>query len=308
MPKIDDTLKELEQGVKDVFESERWRQYLDVQSRFTSYSVNNCILIARQRPDATAVASYTVWRDKFHRQVKRGERGITIIAPTPYKKTKEFEVKDADGQKILDATGRPITEEREVTYQSFHTATVFDVSQTEGEPLPELVSELTNPVKDFDVYMDAIRDLAPVPMRFDDISTGAKGYYSPGKHEIVLQRGMSEEQTIKTFLHEIAHARLDHGGDKDNSDRRTREVQAESVAYCCCRAIGIDTADYSFPYISSFSSGRDVKELKTSLQTIREQSAQMISGIESKVQMVMDNRRQIELGHVVEKMTAKMSF
>ena len=288
--RIDDILQRLEDGVSSIFESDGYKRYLDTMSKFHSYSVNNCFLIAMQRPDASYVAGYTAWREKFHRQVMKGEKGITIIAPSPYKRNVEVNVLDEHGSQILDPTGHPVTEQKEVTYQGFRTATVFDISQTEGEPLPSLVSDLLDPVQDYDEYLSAIKDMSPVPVRFDNIESGAKGYFSPSKQEIVLQRGMSEEQTIKTLLHECAHARLGHGGEDDHSDRRTHEVQAESVAYCCCKAIGLDTSEYSFGYIAGWSSGKDQKELKASLQAIREQADQMITGIEERITNVMELR------------------
>ena len=288
--KIDEIMEQLEKGVASIYDSEGYKRYLDTMSKFHSYSVNNCILIAMQRPDATYVAGYTAWKAVFHRHVLKDEKGITIIAPIPSKKKVDVKVVDEHGSQVLDAAGHPLTEQKEVTYQRFKTATVFDVSQTEGEPLPSLVSELMDPVQDYEEYFSAIKELSPVPVRFDNIPSGAKGYFSPSKQEIVLQRGMPEEQTIKTLLHECAHARLGHGGDDDHSDRRTHEVQAESVAYCCCKAIGLDTSEYSFGYIAGWSSGKDQKELKASLQTIRDQADQMIKGTEEKISRVMELR------------------
>ena len=291
--RIDQILQQLEDGVASIYESEGYKRYLDTMAKFHSYSVNNCLLIAMQKPDASYVAGYTAWRDKFHRQVLKGEKGITIIAPTSHKKEVEVAVVDDNGSQVLDAAGHPVTEQKEVTYQGFRTATVFDISQTEGEPLPSLVSDLLDPVQDYDEYFSVIKDLSPVPVRFDTIESGAKGYFSPSKQEIVLQRGMSEEQAIKTLLHECAHARLGHGGKDDHSDRRTHEVQAESVAYCCCRAIGLDTSEYSFGYIAGWSSGKEQKELKASLQVIRDQTDQMIKGIEERLTHVMEIRTEM---------------
>ncbi len=276
--RMDEILEQLEAGVASIFEGEGYKRYLDTMSRFHNYSVNNCILIAMQRPDATYVAGYTAWNNTFHRKVRKGEKGITIIAPCTYKKRVEVKMVDERGFQITDATGRPMTEQKEVIYQGYRTATVFDVSQTEGEPLPKLTEDLQEPVKNFDEYFYAIKDLSLVPVRFDNITSGAKGYYSSKRQEIVLQRGMSEEQTLKTLIHECAHARLGHGGKNDHLDRRTHEVQAESIAYCCCKAIGLDTGEYSFGYIAGWSSGKDHKELKSSLQTIRDQADSMING------------------------------
>ena len=290
--KIDETLTQLQQGITELFDSEKYKEYLDVMSKFHDYSVNNCLLISMQRPDATYVAGYTAWKEKFKRQVMKGEHGITIISPAPIKKKKDVEIKDAEGNPVLDQNGNPITETKEYTQQSFRIAKVFDISQTEGEPLPELVSELTDPVEGFSDYLDAIKAISPVPIRFDGIVGSANGYYSPQKQEIVIRRGMPEEQTLKTMLHECAHARLGHGGDTDHTDRQTKEVQAESVAYCCCRALGLDASNYSFGYIAGWSSGKEQKELKESLQVIREQADLMIKGIEKEMKLVMELRQE----------------
>ena len=295
MSAIEETMEKLQQGVDGVFESKNYKQYLKTMSKFHSYSVSNCILIGLQRPDASRVAGYTAWRDKFHRQVVKGEKGIKIIAPTFGKRKQEVEKMDETGQKILDENGNPVREVQESEYRGFRVTTVFDISQTEGEPLPELVSELIGPVEGFDDYMDSIKDLSPVPIRFDTMEgSTAKGYYSPARQEIVIRRGMSEEQTLKTALHEVAHCRLGHGSEDDHEDRRTHEVQAESVAYCCCCELGLDTSDYSFGYIAGWSSGKEQKELKASLDVIREQADQMISGIETKMAQIMEMRAQNE--------------
>lgn len=305
---IDPIIKQLQDGIETLFHSDKYKQYLDTMSKFHSYSINNCLLISLQKPDATLVAGYTSWRDNFHRHVMKGEKGITIIAPTPYKKTYEVVVKDAEGRPVLNDDGKPVTEEKVYVHQSYRTATVFDVSQTEGEPLPTIMSDLNNPVENFDDYFDIIKDMSPVPVRFDNITSGAKGYYSPAKHEIVLQRGMSEEQTLKTLLHECAHARLGHGSDDDHLDRSTKEVQAESVAYVCCRALGLDTSEYSFGYIAGWSSGLDQKELKTSLHTIRDQSDQIITGIEQKIQHILTIRQEKQSLDSTPTSTINLSF
>ena len=305
--KIDETLEQLQTGIEELYQSEKYKQYLDTMSKFHSYSVNNCLLIAMQKPDASLVAGYTAWRDKFHRQVLKGEKGITIIAPSPYRKTHEVAVKGTDGQPVLDKDGNPVTEEREYVHQAFRIAKVFDVSQTDGEPLPALTTELKDPVEGFDDYLDVLKAMAPVPVRFDHIESGAKGYYSPVRQEIVIQRGMPEEQTLKTILHECAHAQLGHGGEDDHFDRHTKEVQAESVAYVCCKALGFDTSEYSFGYIAGWSSGRDQKELKASLQIIRDQSDQMITGVEQKLQQIM-SLRQEKQSMEIKPDTFKMSF
>ena len=269
--KVADIVKKLEDGVKQLMDSDKYRSYLDTVAKFHSYSVNNCILIAMQRPDASYVAGYTAWRDKFHRQVKHGEKGITIIAPYSYKQTIE---KDGEDSK-----------ETEVTRQGFKTTTVFDVSQTEGKELPSLVTELVNPVDDYFPLLESIKEISPVPIRFSQIDSGAKGFYSHNKQEIVIKHGMSEEQSIKTALHEVAHARLRHGDKDVKLSRKEMETEAESIAYCCCAALGIDTSDYSFGYVAGWSSGKDVKELKANLETIKSEASRMISELQQELSL-----------------------
>ena len=308
--RVDETLEHLEKGITELFESAKYKQYLDTMAKFHSYSVNNCLLIAMQKPDATLVAGYTAWRDKFHRQVLKGEKGLTIIAPSPYKKQIEQQVMDADGKPVFDATGQPVMESAEHTFNAFRVAKVFDISQTDGEPIPELVSDLTDPVEGFDDLLESIKSISPVPMRFDDIRSGANGYYSPKNQEIVIKRGMPEEQTLKTFIHEVAHAKLGHGGEDDHLDRRTHEVQAESVAYCTCKSLGLNTEDYSFGYIAGWSSGREQKELKASLQTIKDTADQMITGIEHKMEALKIQHQEFALKHSpnVESPSIKLSM
>lgn len=306
MSKVDKTIQQLQKGLDELFVSDKYTQYLDTMSKFHNYSINNCLLISMQKPDATLVAGYTTWRDKFHRHVLKGEKGITIIAPTPFKTTREIEVKDTDGNTLLNNDGTPVVETKEFIHQSYSITKVFDISQTDGEPLPSITSELRNPVDGFDYYLNSIRDLSPVPIRFDDIASGAKGYYSPSKQEIVIQRGMSEEQTLKTAIHECAHARLGHGGENDYFDKNTREVQAESIAYCCCKHIGIDTKEYSFGYIAGWSSGRDTKELKESLEIIKKESDQIITGLESKMNQILSHEHNFDIS--IDKPNMKMSI
>lgn len=308
--RVDETLEQLEKGINELFESNKYKQYLDTMSKFHSYSVNNCLLIAMQKPDATLVAGYTAWRDKFHRQVMKGEKGLTIIAPSPYKKQIEQQVIDADGKPVFDAAGQPLMEQKEHTFNAFRIAKVFDISQTAGEPIPEFVSELKDPVEDFDDLLESIKSISPVPMRFEDITSGANGYYSPQNQEIVIKRGMPEEQTLKTFIHEVAHARLGHGGEDDHLDRRTHEVQAESVAYCTCKSLGLNTEDYSFGYIAGWSSGREQKELKASLQTIKETADQIITGIEQKMESLKIQHQKYALTHTlkVDNLSMKISM
>ena len=277
----------LEQGLKELFESERFKEYLKTMSKFYNYSFNNTLLIAMQKPDATLIAGYTAWQRNFDRHVMKGEKGIKILAPAPYKVQEEREKLDPATQKpVLDKDGKPVTETVEVTRPAFKVVSVFDVSQTDGKALPDIaVDELTGSVENYAAFFDALKELSPVPIAFENITDGAKGYFSHVENRIAIQEGMSEIQTIKTAIHEIAHAKL-HAvtpGEKvapeDKKDRRTKEVEAESVAYTVCQRYGIETSDYSFGYIAGWSSDKETKELKGSLETIRKTAAEMITGI-----------------------------
>lgn len=284
----------LEQGVKDIFTSEMYANYLRTMSQFHSYSFNNTLLIHLQKPEASLVAGYQTWQKKFHRQVRRGEKGIQIIAPAPIRTREEIEKVDpATMEPVLKPDGTPEMEEVEYTIPRFRVTTVFDVSQTEGEPLPELeIPELLGSVENYEIFMQAIRDISPVPIRFDEIESGAKGYYSSVDKEIVIQESMSESQTMKTGIHEVTHAKL-HDRDiieemDEKKDQMTREVEAESVAYTVCQYFGLDTSDYSFPYIAGWSSDRDMKELRSSMDTIRKVAGEMI-------EQIMEKFREIEM-------------
>lgn len=281
----------LEQGLKELFESERFKEYLKTMSKFYNYSFNNTLLIAMQKPDATLIAGYTAWQRNFDRHVMKGEKGIKILAPAPYKVQEEREKLDPATQKpVLDKDGKPVTETVEVTRPAFKVVSVFDVSQTDGKELPDIaVGELTGSVENYAAFFDALKELSPVPIAFENITDGAKGYFSHVENRIAIQEGMSEIQTIKTAIHEIAHAKL-HAvtpGEKvapeDKKDRRTKEVEAESVAYTVCQRYGIETSDYSFGYIAGWSSDKETKELKGSLETIRKTAAEMITGIDEKL-------------------------
>ena len=256
-------LKSLETGVENIFTGDKYAQYLQTMSKFHRYSFNNTLLIAMQRPGATLVTGYRNWQT-MGRQVKKGEKGITILAPAPIKRKREQEILDQNNKPLLDGNGKPKTEEVEVIIPRFKPTTVFDISQTDGEPIETLApEELTEAVADYELFMKAIKEVSPVPIRFDEIEGEAKGYYHSVDKEIVIQKGMSDSQTIKTAIHETGHARIH---DKDlmaeqgiEKDRLTKEVEAESVAYCVCSAFGVDTSEYSFPYIAGWSSGRDRK-------------------------------------------------
>lgn len=342
----------LEQGIKELFESERFKEYLRTMSKFYKYSFNNTLLIAMQKPEATLIAGYTAWQRNFDRHVMKGEKGIRILAPAPYKAKVEMEKIDPKTQKpMMDADGKPITEMVEVMRPAFKVVSVFDVSQTDGKELPDIVvDELTGSVENYAAFFEALRQESPVPIAFEDISGSAKGYYHLEDRRIAIQEGMSEVQTVKTAIHEIAHAKLhalnqpeteqkpawkvvmlsDGGTRKDlmtglasepeaneaaekldwryvdenqfewrlvveeddtpvqeaRKDRHTKEVEAEAVAYTVCQRYGIETSDYSFGYIAGWSSDKETKELKGSLETIRRTAAEMIGSIDEKLKVL----------------------
>ena len=346
----------LEQGIKELFESERFKEYLRTMSKFYNYSFNNTLLIAMQKPEATYVAGYTSWQRNFDRQVMKGEKGIKILAPAPYKAKEEREKIDPSTQKtVLDADGKPVTETVEVMRPAFKVVSVFDISQTDGKELPDIiVDELSGSVENYAAFFEALKQESPAPIAFEDIPGGAKGYFSPVENRIAIQAGMSEIQTIKTAIHEIAHAKLhsidrpepeptwkivmisDGGTKRDflsgftseteaneaaeregwrfvdenrfewrleveedtsavqemRKDRHTKEVEAESVAYTVCQRYGIETSDYSFGYIAGWSSDKETKELKGSLETIRKTAAEMIDSIDAKLKVLLAEKAQ----------------
>ena len=346
----------LEQGIKELFESERFKEYLRTMSKFYHYSFSNTLLIAMQKPEATYVAGYTSWQRNFDRQVMKGEKGIKILAPAPYKAKEEREKIDPSTQKpVLDADGKPVTETVEVMRPAFKVVSVFDISQTDGKELPDIiVDELSGSVENYAAFFEALKQESPAPIAFEDIPGGAKGYFSPVENRIAIQEGMSEIQTIKTVIHEIAHAKLhsidrpepeptwkivmisDGGTKRDflsgfaseteaneaaeregwrfvdenrfewrleveedtsavqemRKDRHTKEVEAESVAYTVCQRYGIETSDYSFGYIAGWSSDKETKELKGSLETIRKTAAEMIDSIDAKLKVLLSEKAQ----------------
>ena len=346
----------LEQGIKELFESERFKEYLRTMSKFYHYSFSNTLLIAMQKPEATYVAGYTSWQRNFDRQVMKGEKGIKILAPAPYKAKEEREKIDPSTQKpVLDADGKPVTETVEVMRPAFKVVSVFDISQTDGKELPDIiVDELSGSVENYAAFFEALKQESPAPIAFEDIPSGAKGYFSPVENRIAIQEGMSEIQTIKTAIHEIAHAKLhsidrpepepawkivmisDGGTKRDflsgfaseteanetaeregwrfidenrfewrleveedtsavqemRKDRHTKEVEAESVAYTVCQRYGIETSDYSFGYIAGWSSDKETKELKGSLETIRKTAAEMIDSIDAKLKVLLAEKAQ----------------
>lgn len=281
-------VEQLEQGVSEVFESEQYKQYLSVMSKFHSYSYNNILLIAMQCPSATMVAGYESWQRLFRRHVSKGEKAIKILAPCPYKKVIMQDVTDPiTHQPIRDTKGEVVKEKVQITIPAFRPVSVFDVSQTEGEPLPEMatVQELIGEVDGFDTLQEIVESMAPCAVYHKDIEGSAKGYYSPADNQIVIKNGLSQQQEIKTMIHEIAHSLL-HNSEKMKDKKISRndmEVQAESVAYTVCSALGIDTSDYSFGYIAGWSNGKDIKELKNALDLICDTSSSMIFHIENKL-------------------------
>ena len=296
---MDSIMQSLESGVEELFTSNRYQEFLKTMAKFHNYSFNNTMLIAMQRPDATLVTSYKNWQS-MGRQVMKGEKGITIIAPAPYKKMKEKEVLDENQRPIMGTDGKPKTEQVEVTVPHFKAVTVFDIAQTSGEPIQTLAPELlTAAVQDFDSFMQAIQKISPVPIRFDEIDGNANGYYHNADKEIMIKKGLSESQTLKTAIHETAHAKLH---DKEimeslgvEKDRLTKEVEAESVAYCVCSSFGLDTSDYSFPYIAGWSSSREMKEMKASMDVIRKTAGEMIDQLTEELEIILEEKQKTEL-------------
>ena len=296
--KVQEITEKLEQGIKELFESEKYKTYLNTMSKFHNYSFNNTMLIAMQKPDATLVAGFKAWQKNFDRHVKKGEKGIRILAPAPYKIKEEQEKLDpVTGEIMLDKNGMPVTEEVEIKIPAFRVVPVFDVSQTDGKELPDIgVNELSGSVEDYEDFMQALTEVSPVPITYEDIDGDAKGYFRTTDHRIAIQEGMSQSQTVKTAIHEVAHAKLhDRERNQDidavlDKDRNTKEVEAESVAYTVCQHFGIDTSDYSFGYIAGWSSDRDMKELKSSLDTIRKTASELITGIEDRLAELQKDR------------------
>ena len=287
--KLKEITDRLEQGITELFDSERYREYLRVMSKFHNYSFNNTLLIAIQKPDASLVAGFSAWKNNFGRNVIKGQKGIKIIAPSPYKVKQEMKKIDPHTQQpIIGKDGKPVTEEKEITIPAYKVVSVFDVSQTEGRELPDIaVNELTGDVERYRDFFAALEKTSPVPIGFEQIPGSSHGYYHLEDKRIAIDEGMSEIQTLKTAIHEIAHAKL-HDIDlnapeneqQPRVDRRTREVEAESVAYTVCQHYGLDTSDYSFGYVAGWSSGRELSELKSSLETIRSAAAEIINSID----------------------------
>lgn len=295
--RVQELTDKLEQGLQDLFNSDSYCNYLRTMSKFHNYSFNNTLLIAMQKPEATLVAGYQAWQKNFERHVNKGEKAIRILAPAPYKIKEERDKLDpVTGEMMFDENGMPQKEETEVTIPAFRAVSVFDVSQTDGKPIPELeVNELLSTVEGYEDFVQALMNISPVPIAFEDIPGDSKGYFSTAEKRIAVQENMSESQTLKTMVHEVAHSML-HDKEVNQSmdipvkDRNTKEVEAESVAFTVCQHFGIDTSDYSFGYIAGWSSGRNMKELKSSLDTIRKTASELITGIEGAMQELQLNR------------------
>ena len=297
--RLKDITDSIERGIQELFQSDKYAAYLRTMSRFHKYSVNNTMLIYMQKPDATLVAGFNKWRDQFERNVMKGEKGIKIIAPTPFKKKIEAQKLDPDTKlPMLDADGKVIMEEKEIKIPMFKPVTVFDVSQTQGKPLPQLASDLQGNVQNYEVFMEALRRASPVPIDFKPIRDGSDGFFSLDNQSITIREGMSEVQTVSAVVHEIAHSKLHNNvGDEQQKDRNTEEVEAESISFAVCAYYGISTGENSFGYIATWSKGKELKELRESLETINKTSSELITDIDRHYAQIMKER---EAGVTVE--------
>lgn len=288
----------IERGIKELFESDRYCSYLKTMSRFHSYSVNNTLLIHTQCPHATLVAGFSRWKNQFGRHVKKGEKGIQILAPTPYlKKIEEIKRDPVTQEPVMDENGEAVKEEKTVKIPAFKVVSVFDVSQTEGKPLPSLASGLNGAVEQYDLLLEALHCTSTVPIRFLPLSEGMDGYFSLDSQSITIREGMSQTQTISAIIHEMAHSRLhnyrpatDHAESPGEKDRNTEEVEAESISYVVCQYLGIETGENSFGYIAAWSKGKELKELRESLETINKTSSELIAEIEQHYESLTKER------------------
>lgn len=302
--KVEELAKKIEAGTKEFMQSDKYRTYLRTMSKFHSYSFRNCLLIAMQKPDATLVAGYQAWQKKFERQVGRGEKGIRIFAPVPYEEQVEKQKRDSNGNLLYSSDGKPVTEEVTEKRLAFRVTTVFDVSQTSGKPLPELATELDGSVEQYEMLFQAIRDTSEAPITVETFpaENEAKGYYSPSDHSIHVRDDISEVQSIKTVLHELAHSIL-HNKDAEDAvekSRMTMEVEAESVAFIVSDHFGIDTSDYSFAYLASWSSGADLPELHQSLDTIQKTANDLIQKVSARYQELAQAAQQENVPHMAQ--------
>lgn len=283
--KVQEITKKLEDGVKSMFNSEKYKSYLNMLSMFHGYSFNNTVLIACQKPDASMVAGYETWK-KFNRFVKKGEKAIRILAPIVRKTTRDVPMRDENGNQIIGPDGRKVTKKEEVKYTSYFIVNVFDISQTDGDPLPEVAKKIESTINGYEDFMTALMQVSPVPFEIGEIKSSANGYYDQIEKKIVVNEGMSEMMKCKTGIHEVSHAMLHDKDATDNHcapDRMTKEVQAEAIAYTVCQYYGFDTSDYSFGYIAEWSSGKDFPELKASMEIVRNTAHEIIKAIDEKL-------------------------
>ena len=295
--KVNELMTKLEQGLKEGFESDAYKNYLNTMAKFHNYSINNTLLINQQMPEATLVAGFNSWNNNFDRHVKKGEKGIKIIAPAPYTIKKEQQVVDPKtGEALTNFDGTPKTAEVEIKVPAFKISYVYDISQTYGKELPTLgVNELKEGVNHAKDFIDSLEKLSPVPIEYGETKGESKGFYSPTENSITIKEGMSESQTIKTMVHEISHAKLhnpDMMKENEGKSKGTIEMEAESIAYIVCQHFGIDTSDYSFGYIAGWSEGKETAELKESMNTIRETSSEMINRIEGNLRNIERERQE----------------
>ena len=287
--------QKLEDGVREIFSSEKYREYISAMSKFPRYSINNCILIASQLPEASLVCGFRKWQTEFNRTVNKGEHGIMILAPIKGKTEVEEDVFDENNRAVVDENGNQKTEKVMREYQTFRPVYVFDVSQTSGDPVPTLATELDENVDSFEEMKEVLISISPVPISFEVINGGANGYYSPTAGKIVIDERLPQLQMLKTMVHEIAHATLGHGSKEDKWDRQTKEVQAESVAYWVTQMIGLDTSEYSFGYISGWSKDKEISELKESLDVIKQTADKISSSIEEKVRELRSEKEALPM-------------
>lgn len=294
--KIKEITEKLNQGIQELYQSDRYVDFLRVMSKFHSYSANNCMLIAMQRPDATAVAGYRTWETKFNRHVKKGSTGIAILEPAPWKKLVRQTLLDEIGNPLLGPDGEVMVQEVEHTVQGFKIGHVFAYEDTEGEPLPTMVDIVSQEVKDYDRTMEILQKVSPVPIYLHEISGGANGYFNHMSRDIHVRNDLPQGQTVKTTIHEIAHSLLHDKatGEDPNANRREREVCAESVAFIVCDYMGLDTSSYSFGYIGGWSQGHELKELQSKMELIRRTANTIIAGIEAEV---LCRRESIDITH-----------
>ena len=283
--KIQELTEKLQTGIQELYDSDKYRDYLRTMAKFHHYSFNNSLLIWAQRPDASAVAGYRAWQTKFERTVNPGAKGIMIYEPSNFKRTLREVVTDEDGNPVLDQDGKKVTRAVERTFPSFKVGYVFAYEDTSGKPLPSIVSIVDKDVSDYDSVMDALQKVSPAPIRFDSISGGANGYYDLLKREIVVKDTLPQAQKIKTAVHEVAHSILHDkiDGLDQEATKTERECSAEAVAFCVCSWAGIDCSDYSFGYLASWSAGKELKELQTKMEIIRSTAHTIISGIEAEI-------------------------